>query len=140
MSSGHARRQRRLRRPPTPEAPPRVSKFCAVPPGAPDRWKLPGQVSAAEVAFPGRVDRLVPPAAELVPEGDPWVRVASQAFFKTRETLRGLRLKPEFCATEPDRMQTLMTLNVVLGSFQHKHEIKLRQAATLMKLWCEAPP
>lgn len=74
-----------------------------------------------------------PPKEECVDDHNPWIRIASEAFFDTVNVLTSLKVK-----SGVDRNKALRTINLVLLNRQYPHEVKLRQAATLMQEWCEA--
>ena len=134
VAKRHSKQRRKLGRP-APVRPTGVGGCSTSPPTIAD-WRTP---SANWESLP--VHRLVPAASEIPLEiqrgTSAWMKLAQEAFFDPRTTLLELRLKPEFCKSERECTYTLLTLQRVLSSCDYLHDVKIRQVATLLELWCD---
>jgi hypothetical protein len=98
--------------------------------------RMPIEVTAADRAFGGKVNEILPPWAEIPEEfkrqGGQWVAWQQDWFF------RGLKRYP-VPREGIDLRQAMANLACVQGSFAPKHEHKQAGVAYLASLWFTSP-
>lgn len=99
------------------------------------KWDKPQTVTALEMSFGGKMDKLLPPLSDIPVEfkkPNKWTKIQSKWFYE------GLPVGTEF-SFKPgiDGNAALRHLKTIQGSFEPKHQHKEAAVAWLMSLWVD---